>query len=96
MKRLRQSTVEPVFGSLIHHYGLRRIGMRGKAGAHKAMLMAALAFNLKKLLKHRPAQHLSLAVALPLPPPPPAHTWPFQLRIRGCSGKVKQVENKGE
>ena len=51
MKNLRQSTVEPVFGSLTQFYGLRKIGVLGKAGAHKVMLMAAIAFNLKKYLK---------------------------------------------
>jgi hypothetical protein len=51
MKRLRQSTVEPVCGTLTHYYGLRKIGILGKAGTHKAMLMAAIAFNLKKYLK---------------------------------------------
>lgn len=51
MKKLRQSTVELVFGSLTHYYGLRKIGVLGQAGAHKVMLMAAIAFNLKKYLK---------------------------------------------
>ena len=51
MKLLRQSTVEPVFGSLTQFYGLRKIGVLGKDGAHKVMLMAAIAFNLKKYLK---------------------------------------------
>lgn len=51
MKKLRQSTVEPVFGSLTHYYGLRKIGVLGKVGAHKVMLMAAIVFNLKKCLK---------------------------------------------
>jgi hypothetical protein len=51
MKKLSQSTVEPVFGSLTQFYGLRKIGVLGKAGAHKVMLMAAIAFNLKKYLK---------------------------------------------
>ena len=51
MKNLRQSTVEPVFGSLTQFYGLRKIGVLGKAGAHKVVLMAAIAFNLKKYLK---------------------------------------------
>lgn len=51
MKILRQSTVELVFGSLTQFYGLRKIGVLGKAGAHKVMLMAAIAFNLKKYLK---------------------------------------------
>ncbi|RYY26237.1 MAG: IS1182 family transposase [Sphingobacteriaceae bacterium] len=52
MKKLRQSTVEPVFGSLTQYYGLRKIGVLGKAGAHKVMLMVAIAFNLKKYLKN--------------------------------------------
>jgi len=51
MKKLRQSTVEPVFGSLTQFYGLRKIGVLGKAGAHKVILIAAIAFNLKKYLK---------------------------------------------
>ncbi len=51
MKRLRQSWVEPVFGSLVQYYGMRKIGVIGKAGAHKVMLMAAICFNLKKYLK---------------------------------------------
>lgn len=53
MKRLRQSTVEPVFGSLVHYYGLNKIGVIGKPGAHKVMLMSAIAFNLKKYMKFR-------------------------------------------
>nr|WP_233219258.1 IS1182 family transposase [Adhaeribacter arboris] len=64
MKRLRQSTVEPVFGSLIHYYGLRQIGVRGKAGAHKVMLLAATAFNLKKYMKFKPVKVVSQALAL--------------------------------
>jgi hypothetical protein len=67
MRRVRQGTVEPVFGNLIHQYGLRRVNVRGHAGAHKTMLLAAVAYNLKKLLKHRPQRQLSLAVALPRP-----------------------------
>lgn len=67
LRRVRQGTVEPVFGNLIHHYGLRRLNVRGLAGAHKTMLLTAVAYNLKKLLKHRPTRQLSLAVALPRP-----------------------------
>ena len=67
MRRVRQSTVEPVFGHLIHHYGLRRMNVRGHAGAHKTMLLTAVAYNLKKLLKYRPERQGSLAVALPRP-----------------------------
>lgn len=74
MRLLRQSTVEPVFGSLLHHYGLRRVNTRGRASAHKTMLLAAVAYNLKKLLKYRPQQQLGLAIALPKPLPPPSRT----------------------
>lgn len=51
MKQVRQSTVEPVFGSLVQYYGLNKINVLGKEGAHKNMLMAAIAFNIKKYLK---------------------------------------------
>ncbi len=67
MRRVRQSTVEPVFGNLIHHYGLRRMNVRGHVGAHKTMLLTAVAYNLKKLLKYRPKRQMSLAMALPQP-----------------------------
>lgn len=79
MRLLRQSTVEPVFGSLLQHYGLRQVNTRGRASAHKAMLLAAIAYNLKKLLKYRPQQQLGLAVALPKPPSPPSNR-PFPTR----------------
>jgi transposase len=64
MRRVRQRTVEPVFGSLLHHYGLRRVGTKGRAAAHKAMLLSAIAYNLKKLLKHQPKQTARVAIAL--------------------------------
>lgn len=64
MRRVRQRTVEPVFGSLLRHYGLRRVGTKGRAAAHKAMLLSAIAYNLKKLLKHQPKQTASMAIAL--------------------------------
>lgn len=51
MKKLRQSTVEPVLGTLINYLGMRRINTRGIAKANKCMIMAAIAYNLKKLLK---------------------------------------------
>lgn len=53
MKKVRQSTVEPVLGTLINYGGMRRVNTRGIAGATKCMIMAAIAYNLKKLLKHR-------------------------------------------
>jgi hypothetical protein len=52
-KTVRQSTVEPVFGTLINFLGMRKINTRGIESANKVMLMAAIAYNLKKLLKHQ-------------------------------------------
>lgn len=51
MKKLRSSTVEPVLGTLINFLSMRRINTRGIKQANKCMIMAAVAYNLKKLLK---------------------------------------------
>lgn len=66
MRRLRQRTIEPVFGSLLQHYGMRRVNTRGRSSAHKTILLTAIAFNLKKLLKHQPKKTLRLAITLPV------------------------------
>src|SRR5690606_2852221 len=47
----RSATVEPVLGTLINHYNMRRINARGMQAANKHVLMAALSYNLKKYLK---------------------------------------------
>ncbi len=52
-KTLRQSTVEPVFGTLINFMGMRKINTRGIESANKVMLMAAMAYNLRKILKQQ-------------------------------------------
>jgi transposase len=53
MKGLRQSTVEPVLGTLVNFLAMRRVNTRGIALANKCMLMAAACYNLKKLLKFK-------------------------------------------
>jgi transposase len=63
MKSLRSSTVEPVFGTLINHMGLRRINAKGLKQANKCMLVAAAVYNLKKLLKLK----LKPLLAAPMP-----------------------------
>ena len=63
-KTLRQSTVEPVFGSLINFNGMRKINTRGIESANKVMIMAAIAYNLKKLLKHHTGKrHIKALIA---------------------------------
>ena len=51
MKGKRQSTVEPVFGTLTQFMGLRKINTIGIEQANKVMHMAAIAYNQKKYLK---------------------------------------------
>jgi hypothetical protein len=51
MKSIRQSTVEPVFGTLIEYLGMRKMNTIGIRQANKNMLMAAVDYNLKKYLK---------------------------------------------
>jgi hypothetical protein len=51
MKSKRQSTVEPVWGTLTQFMGLRKINTIGIKQANKVMHLAATAYNLKKLLK---------------------------------------------
>lgn len=51
MKGKRQSTVEPVWGTLTQFMGLRKINTIGIKQANKVMHLSACAYNLKKLLK---------------------------------------------
>ncbi len=51
MKKLRQATVEPVIGTLVNFLGMRRVNTRGLKLAGKCLLMAAVCYNLKRLLK---------------------------------------------
>lgn len=51
VRRLRSSTVEPVLGTLVNYLAMRRVNTRGIRHAGKCMLMAAVAYNLKKILK---------------------------------------------
>jgi hypothetical protein len=52
-----------MFGSLLQHYGLRKVNTKGQAAAQKTMLLAAIAYNLKKLLKHQPKRVIRVALA---------------------------------
>lgn len=64
MKKRRQSTVEPVLGTLINFMGLRRIWTRGLKNANKFMLGAAIAYNLKKWLNYREQKRKTEVISL--------------------------------
>lgn len=61
MKSKRQSTVEPVFGTLTQFMGMRKINTLGISQANKVMMMSAMAYNLKKYLKFTRNKVVSLA-----------------------------------
>jgi len=48
--RLRKSTVEPVWGTLLDFRRMRKVYTKGNDLANKQLLMAAVAYNLKKLM----------------------------------------------
>jgi len=48
---LRSSTAEPVPGTLVNYLNMRRVNTGGIHQANKCMLMAAVVYNLKKLMK---------------------------------------------
>lgn len=64
MKAKRQSTVEPVFGTLTQFMGLRKINTIGIQQANKVMHLSAIAYNLKKYLKFIQKRSKSEAKAL--------------------------------
>ena len=64
MKKLRQSTVEPVLGTLINFLGMKRINTRGIKLANKCMIMAAVAYNLKKMMRYNKPKEISQAMQL--------------------------------
>lgn len=51
ISKIRSKTVEPVLGTLINFTSMRRVNTRGMKAANKHVLMGALTYNLKKLLK---------------------------------------------
>lgn len=67
MKKLRSSTVEPVLGTLINFTAMRRIWTIGIKQANKFMLCAAIAYNLKKLMKFKEKTVKVIPMALQLP-----------------------------
>jgi transposase len=64
MKKLRSATVEPVIGTLVNYIGMKRVNTHGLELANKCMLMAAVAYNLKKLLKHQSLSRATMVNAL--------------------------------
>ena len=64
MKGKRQSTVEPVFGTLTQFLGMGKVNTLGLKQANKCMHLSAIAYNLKKYLKFIKNSPQSIAGAI--------------------------------
>jgi len=53
VSRIRSKTVEPVLGTLINFLNMKRVNTRGIKQANKHVMMAALCYNLKKILNFK-------------------------------------------
>lgn len=47
----RSATVEPVLGTLINFFAMKKVNSRAMAQANKHVLMSSLSYNLKKYLR---------------------------------------------
>jgi len=61
ISKIRSRTVEPVLGTLLNFLNMKRINSRGMEQANKHVLMSALTYNLKKLLKFSRPEIKSIA-----------------------------------
>jgi transposase len=53
LMKKRQSTVEPVIGTLVNYLGMKKVNTKGLQQANKCMTLSATAYNIKKLIKHK-------------------------------------------
>ena len=56
--------MKPVLGTLVNFLAMRRLNTRGIKQANKCMLMAAVAYNLKKLMKWNEQKTKTAVVSL--------------------------------
>ena len=64
MSRTRSKTVEPVLGTLINFTNMKRVNTRGMEAANKHVLLSAMVYNLKKLMKFELQTRKTIANAL--------------------------------
>lgn len=53
LMKKRQSTVEPVIGTLVNYLGMKKVNTKGLEQANKCMTLSAVTYNIKKLMKHK-------------------------------------------
>lgn len=64
LMKKRQSTVEPVIGTLMTYLGMKKVECKGLVGVNKYLAVAATAYNLKKMLKYGSRKILNQAQVL--------------------------------
>ncbi len=67
LRRLRQSTAEPVIGTLVNFLAMKRIRTIGIQQANKYLIGAAVAYNIKKWMKWQNKNPKIVAIVLPIP-----------------------------
>ena len=64
ISRIRSRTVEPVLGTMINFLNMKRVNTRGMSSANKHVLLSAMCYNLKKLLKFNRPKLKTIAKSL--------------------------------
>lgn len=64
LMKKRQSTVEPVIGTLVTYLGMKKVGCKKLVGVNKCLAVAATVYNLKKMLKYGSRKILNQAQVL--------------------------------
>ncbi|MDP2686308.1 MAG: transposase, partial [Aequorivita sp.] len=82
----RQSTVEPVFGTLTQFMGMGKVNTLGLAQANKCMQLSAMAYNLKKYLKFVQKRSKSGATCL-------AFTFSLKKPLQKCIAPFLRLPN---
>ena len=67
LRQLRQSTAEPVIGTLVNFMAMKRIRTIGLQQANKHLIGAAVAYNIKKMMKWKTKNPKIVAMVLPIP-----------------------------
>lgn len=64
ISKIRSRTVEPVLGTLLNYLNMKRLNSRGMKSANKHVLLSALTYNLKKLIKFTRPKLFTPTIAL--------------------------------
>jgi len=64
MKKIRSATVEPVLGTLLLFRGMQKVYTKGIDLAHKHVLLASMAYNLKKLMHFKTIDSIAKEINL--------------------------------